>query len=126
MSCFKYPVEVADAQGEHFEEHLAWVDTGAFFTQFPATMLHGLGYVPNATRRLRMADGTSVDAPIGPVIIRLRGEAQPILCVFGEGDDILIGATTLELFTLGVDPVQETLVPVEGLRLTMLPVDDVT
>jgi len=73
-----------------------------------------------------MADGTSVDAPIGPVIIRLRGEAQPILCVFGEGDDILIGATTLELFTLGVDPVQETLVPVEGLRLTMLPVDDVT
>ena len=126
MSCFRYPVEVADARGEHFMEEMAWVDTGAFFSQFPSSMLQSLGYEPNAKRRLRMADGTSVDVPIGPVLIRLNGEAQPILCVFGEGDDILLGATTLELFTLGVDPVQETLVPVEGLRLTMLPADDVT
>ena len=126
MSCFKYPIEVADARGENFVEQMAWVDTGAFFTQFPATLLESLGYQPNATRRLRMADGTSVDAPIGPVIIRIRGEAQPILCVFGENDDVLIGTTTLELFTLGVDPVQETLVPVEGLRLTLFLADDVT
>jgi predicted aspartyl protease len=126
MSCFKYPVEVADARGENFIEEMAWVDTGAFFSRFPASMLERLGYQPNAVRRLRMADGTSVDAPIGPVLIRLNGEAQPMLCVFGESDDVLLGATTLELFTLGVDPVQETLVPVEGLRLTMLPADDVT
>ena len=34
----------------------------------------------------------------------------------------LLGAVTLEAFLLAVDPVHETLVPVEGLRISRHPV----
>ena len=36
---------------------------------------------------------------------------------------MLLGATTLELFSLGVDTVNEILVPIEALRLSVLPAD---
>ena len=48
--------------------------------------------------------------------IRLDGRERTTQVVSGpEGFSPLLGATTLPLFYLGVDPIQEQLVPVRGL-----------
>jgi phosphoribosyl-AMP cyclohydrolase len=48
-----------------------------------------------------------------------------VTCVFAEeGSDPLLGATTLEAFSLAVDPVNETLVPTIALRLRMASVNE--
>jgi clan AA aspartic protease len=118
VGTFRYPVEIADARGEEFEEVLPWVDTGALYSQFPAPLLERLGYRPDASRRFRLADGSLVEAPIGDARIRIGGEVRAVTCVFGEeGSDPLLGATTLEAFSLAADPVNETLNPVVALRL---------
>ncbi|HEX5369176.1 MAG TPA: aspartyl protease family protein, partial [Dehalococcoidia bacterium] len=97
---------------------LPWIDTGALYSQFPAAMLERLGYRPDSTRRFRLADGSVVETPIGDVRIRIGGEIRTVTCVFAEqGSDPLLGATTLEAFSLAVDPVNETLNPVIALRL---------
>ncbi len=127
LSMFRYPMQVADANGAHFVEQLPWIDTGALYSQFPASLLERLGYRPNATRTFRLADGSTFDSPVGSISLRIREELQSVVCVFAEeGSDPLIGATTLEAFSLVVDPVNETLIPTIALMLTMLPADDVT
>ncbi len=46
----------------------------------------------------------------------MDGRERTTQVVFGpEGVTPLLGATTLQLFHLGVDPLQEQLVPVRGL-----------
>jgi predicted aspartyl protease len=122
VSLFRYPVSVLDADGDGMASQSCWVDTGALYSQFPASLLHDLGYQPNAMRTFRLADGSTVDAPIGPVLLRIRDEAQPVICVFAEeGSDALLGATTLEAFSLAADPVNETLTPIVAMRLTRIP-----
>jgi predicted aspartyl protease len=127
MGMFEQTIEIAQTRGDRTVEQKGWVDTGAVFCQFPASLLESLGYQPNDTRRLRLADGTSIESPIGPVLLRFgRGVFQPVICVFGESEDSLIGAIALETFGLVVDPVRKILAPTESLMLTMLPADDVT
>jgi len=54
------------------------------------------------------------------VAVRIDGEVLHSLCLLGEdGMDPLLGAVTLELFSLGVDPVNRRLIPVVGLAKTM-------
>ena len=61
------------------------------YCQFPDAMLRDLGYEPNDSRRLRLADGSSIESQIGPVLMRIgRCPFQPVICVFGEGDESLI------------------------------------
>ena len=89
------------------------VDRGALYSEFPSGLLESLGYRPNATRRFRLADGSTVERPVGPVTLRINDEVQTVLSIFGgEGSELLLGAVTLETFSLAPDPVNETLVPV--------------
>ena len=112
VGTFRYPVGIARKDGT-FEEAHPLVDTGALYSQFPADMLSRLGYEANASRRFRLADGTTIERPVGQITIRINGEVQSVLCIFGaEGSEHLLGAVTLETFSLAPDPVNETLVPV--------------
>ena len=118
VGTFRYPVEIGDSKGERFEELRPWVDTGALYSQFPAQILERLGHRPNTTRRFRLANGAVVEWPIGEVPVRIGAEVIHTLCVFGEeGSELLLGAVTLEQFSLAPDPVNETLVPVVALLL---------
>jgi len=55
---------------------------------------------------------------LGIVTVRIDGRERPTVCVFGEeGAPPLLGAYALEGFLLGIDPVHETLIPIEGVRL---------
>ena len=120
LGTFRYPVGVGDATGQRFEELQPWVNTGALYSQFPASLLERLGHRPNATRRFRLADGSVFERPVGPVPVRIGDEIQPVLCVFGaEGSEMLLGATTLGAFSLAPDPVNETLTPAVAMMLAV-------
>ena len=48
----------------------------------------------------------------------LLGQDNIVPCIFGEPNEPpVIGAVTLEIFLLAVDPVEQSLAPVVGLRL---------
>ncbi|HTE83354.1 MAG TPA: hypothetical protein VK821_01310, partial [Dehalococcoidia bacterium] len=56
---------------------------------------------------------------VGEAAMRLDGKQRTALIIFNEpGEPALLGAVTLESFLLGVDPVGQRLVPVEGLRIS--------
>ncbi|MFA0752524.1 MAG: hypothetical protein IMHGJWDQ_000278 [Candidatus Fervidibacter sp.] len=101
-----------------FERIEALVDTGATYTVVPCDVLERLGIVPQFRRRFRVADGRVVEMDVAWVIIRVEGQFTYTLCVFGEpGTDALLGAFTLEGLGLGVDPVNQRLVPIELLLI---------
>ena len=113
VSVFHYPVEIGDASGERFELRNPLVDTGALYSQFPGPLLERLGHRADASRSFRLGDGTLIERRIGDVPVRINDEVRTVVCVFGEEGSLeLLGATTMEAFSLAPDPVNETLIPV--------------
>jgi clan AA aspartic protease len=118
MTTFDITVELGDLLGDRWEPITALVDTGSTFTTAPRSILEGLGV--RATRRIPfdLADGRTVESEVGEARVRYAGTETVTLVVFGEpGEPNLLGAHTLEGLLLAVDPVNERLVPVHGLRM---------
>ena len=91
------------------------VDTGATWTTLPQEIVEALGCTPISTRRIRLADGREEAWPITIVLVTLEDQALPTICLIGpRGGPGLLGAVTLEEFSLSVDPVARRLVPVTG------------
>ena len=91
----------------------ALVDTGASYTWVGRDVLMRLGLRPTEDRLFELADGTQVTYGLAWAAIRLEGRTQPTPVVFGEpGSDALLGVVTLEEFGLGIDPLNQRLVPV--------------
>lgn len=122
MGLFMYPIEIAASPDGPFEAMEAYVDSGAIYTQVPASLLRRMGVKAIDTATFVTADGRRSQSEIGEVTIRIDGRVRQSICVFGEEETPpLLGAYTLEAFLLGVDPVNGTLVRIEGLRLGRLP-----
>jgi predicted aspartyl protease len=86
----------------------------------PGNTLRQLGVTPIEQIAFQLADERTVEYAIGEVRIRLDGRERTVVVVFGPEDAApLLGATTLELFNLAVDPVGKRLVPVPGLLMTL-------
>lgn len=99
-----------------FEPMDALVDTGATYTWIPRDILLRLGVEPSFIRRLRLADGTTIERGGAQVPVRLDDQVLLTVCIFGdEGTQPLLGAVTLEEFGLGVDPLNQRLVPIVSL-----------
>jgi hypothetical protein len=78
-----------------------------------------LGVRPVRRQRFRMANGEVAENDVGQAWVRLEGLEGATPVIFNEpGESVLLGAVTLEELLLGVDPVGERLIPVEGLRIT--------
>ena len=118
MGTFKVAIEVGDLQGQHYERIEALVDTGASYLALPRSLLTRLGVVEVERRPFSLADGRTVEYPLGVVSLRMDGRAFPVLCVFNEeGTEPALGTVPLETFGLAVDPVGRRLVPVPGLLM---------
>lgn len=118
MAAFRVPMEIGPLDQSRFERIEALVDTGATYTVVPRDVLERLGIGPQLRRRFRVADGRVLELEMAWVIVRVEGESAYTLCVFGEpGMDALLGAVTLEELGLGVDSVNERLVPIELLLI---------
>ena len=116
MGTFSVPIQVGDLEGRQSVQIEALVDTGASDTVLPQAVLQGLGITPVDRFTYSLADQTIVQYDVGEARLRLDGRERTTQVVFGpEGVMPLLGATTLQLFHLGVDPLQERLVPVQGL-----------
>ncbi len=116
MGTFLHSISLVGPNGEQ-ETVEALVDTGATLTTVPGHVLQRLGVRPVRQVRLRLADGREHSQDLGFVSVQLDGMDGPTPVVFGEPDSPpTIGAVTLESFLLGVDPVEQSLVPVVGWR----------
>ena len=119
MGTFHINIELGNPSGSGYRTVSALVDTGASHTAIPASMLRELEVIPHTKGMFRLADGRTLDLDIGQTWVRLYGVAQMTLVVFASEDTIpVLGAVTLEEFRLGVDPVSQKLIPVEGLLMS--------
>ncbi len=120
MGTFKVQIEIGDPEGQRFEAVSALVDTGSTYTVLPRSFLDELGVRPHTRAPFVLADERHVDYEIGRTWIRINGEAEIVLVVFGdEGVEPLLGAFTLEAFRLAPNPINETLMSVPGLLKTL-------
>ena len=74
-------------------------------------MLGHLHVQPRYNRILSLADGSEAEYGIGVARIAMGVEDWPCPVIFGPEDHYLVGATTLEIFGLMVDPVGQRLIP---------------
>ena len=72
------------------------------------------GNCPSFRRRFRLASGAEIERDCAQATISVDGSRSIItICVFGdEGSEPLLGAITLEEMGLGVDPLDQRLIPV--------------
>ena len=118
MGTFSVDLEVADPRGEVWETVQALVDTGSSYTWIPRRLLERLDVRPQFQREFETADGRVVQRDLAVTMVRWDGETMPTLVVFGgNGDAVLLGAYTMEGFSLAPDPVNRRLVRVRGLAM---------
>ena len=124
MGTFSVPISIGDPQGENWIELDALVDTGASIVSAPASLLINLGVKPAAQHRFQFAQGGVRNLDIGEARIRIDGLEVGTLVAFNdEGTPALLGALALEALFLGVDPVAQRLVPVDGLMMSPYQLD---
>ena len=113
MTVFRYPIKIGDATRQRFVTLNAGVDTRASYTLVPRDLMESLGHAPTHHRPFRLADGSVVEMGLCQVPLRIGREISIISCVFGDDNsEPRLGATALEEFGFGVDPVNHDLVPV--------------
>ena len=92
------------------------VDSGAIYSLVPATTLRKLGIRPHRKVDFSLADGTTITRPVGDAYFELQGDGGAAPVIFGEeGDEPLLGATTLESIGLILDPFKRRLIPMRML-----------
>ncbi len=105
-------IEVGDLNDGDLESiPEAMVDTGAIHSMLPASLLDHLHVQLRDNRILSLADGSTAEYGLGFARIAIGGHDWPCPVIFGPEDHYLVGATTLEIFGLMVDPVGEQLIP---------------
>ena len=88
------------------------VDSGAFYSVVPATVLRRLGIQPHSSHTFSLADGTDIVRRVGDATFRIhdRRGASPV--IFGEkGDSALLGTISLESLGFMLDPMKRVLRP---------------
>ena len=118
MGTFSVDLDIGDPRGEVWETVQALVDTGSSYTWVPRRLLDRLDVRPQFQREFETADGRVVQRDLAVTMVRWNGETMPTLVVFGgNGDAVLLGAYTMEGFSLAPDPVNRRLVRVRGLAM---------
>ena len=116
MSTFFITMQVADRFNERYANIDALVDTGSSYSSLPEGLLEELGIVREETRRFELADNRIVEYNLGETRVRIEGREKTVPVMFAPNDTMpLVGATTLEILGLGIDPLAEKLVPVNAL-----------
>lgn len=116
MGAFRVSIEIGDPQQQRFEPLQALGDTGVTYTWVPRSILERLGIAPGRSRPFILADGRQIEYEMAWAPVRIDGFVQPTLVVFGdEGTEPLLGVVTLEEFGLGVDAVNQRLIPTPAL-----------
>jgi clan AA aspartic protease len=117
VGTFSVEIEVGNQSREEFVAVEALVDTGAIYTMLPEDLLERLGVKRLESDIFQMADDSLVEYWIGTTTVRIQGRALPVPVVFARPDNTpLVGATTIEILRLIVDPIEERLIPAPPIR----------
>ena len=113
MGTFHVYIGIGHPDGGDVERVLTMVDTGATHTILPTSLLEKLHIEPYERQRVSVADDRDLVWEVGKGRIVYQGREWVCPVVFGPEEQFLLGATTLELFNLAVDPNRKELVPAE-------------
>ena len=124
MEAFKVELQIGDLDRERWVPIDALVDTGAFMTAVPGSVLHGLDIVPTDTRRVRFAEGKEArQMEIGYAWVRLEGREAILQVLFNdEGTQPVIGWFGLDGLFLEFDPETRSFMPKVGRLPSFWPV----
>jgi predicted aspartyl protease len=116
MGMFKQTVRVSNSKdpSRFFKEEF-WVDTGALYSFIPEDYLEKIGVEPSGKRNLNLADGRQDTRLLGFCDFQIEGIEGTVPCpvIFApKGSLLLLGATALENFGVGVDPIEKKLKPI--------------
>ena len=118
MGTFLVQIELGDPKGRRHETVEALVDTGATCTTVPGSTLRRLGVSPHTRGTFVLADCSRIEREIGRTWLELEEGEEIVPVVFGDEDSQpLLGAVTLKIFRLAVDPVSQRLIPVPRLLM---------
>ena len=118
MGTFAARVGVSDVNGDEPLWVEADVDTGATYTVLLDKVLRDeVGVRPSVCRTFTLADSGRIRLPIGVAQLHLEGEALPNRVVFGNDNQFLLGATTLQVFGLIADTTDHRLIPAPRLTI---------
>ena len=93
-----------------------WIDNGAIYSLVPGEILDQLDIEPYKEMSFSLADGTTLKRKVCSAYFEYEGEGCPAPVVYGEeGDEPLLGATTLKSFGLVLNPFTRTLHPMRML-----------
>ena len=94
------------------------VDTGATYTVLPDKMLREqVGVRPTERLPFTLADGSRVLLPVGEARLHVDGRERTSIVVFGNDNQYLLGATTLQVFGLIADTTDHRLIPAPRLTI---------
>lgn len=89
------------------------VDTRAAFTWVPEEIAEAAGLLPHDRQVVRLADGRQVEKGLAWAWLTLEGRTDLTLCLIGDRhSQPLLGAFTLEGFSLGVDTANRRFIPI--------------
>ncbi|MEO6720979.1 MAG: aspartyl protease family protein [Ferruginibacter sp.] len=92
------------------------IDSGAVYSLVPGNILDQLDIDPYKEMTFSLADGTKLNRKVCSAYFEFEGEGGPAPVVYGEeGDEPLLGATTLESLGLVLNPFTRTLHPMRML-----------
>ena len=117
MERFTVAAAVGHPQGGDLRAVRPVVDAGADHAMLPASLLAQLDLAPQERMLFALADGRRAEYGIGTARFALAGRERPCPVVFGPDNRYLLGASTLEIFNLAVDPAGQCLRPEEVLSL---------
>ena len=110
MGMFEIQVGVGQLADGELIPVTAMVDTGAAHSLMPESLLRRLGLRPLETFLYSVADGRQVEYGYGMARFGIVGREFHCPVIFGPEGQYLFGATSLRIFNLMVDPVEERLV----------------
>jgi len=92
------------------------VDSGATYTLLPHDTWRSIGLTPKRSIRCRLADGTLIERQVSECYIALaQGDGHTPVILGEPGDEALLGAITLEVLGLVLNPFTRTLQPMQML-----------
>jgi clan AA aspartic protease len=88
------------------------VDSGARYSLLPKAAWKSIGLKPKRRLSFTLADGTTIERGVSEAFISLpQGEAHTPVILGEAGDEALLGAVTLEILGLMLNPFDRTLTP---------------
>ncbi len=118
MGTFPAQIGVSDGNGGATQWVDALVDTGATFTVLPDSVLRGqVGVHPEEAMEFTLADGRKAQFGVGEARLSVEGREATSRVVFGEEDQYLVGATTLQVLGLIPDTANHKLIPAPRLPI---------